>query len=65
VSRFPLFVEFLLLLLLTAALAKLLLETLLLLQKLFDGPPEILLLGEDVGVALITSDDCAGDSVLF
>lgn len=57
-SRFPPVAVFLLLLFLTAALAMLLLE-------LLDGPPDRLLLGEDAGVALITSDDCAGESELF
>lgn len=57
-SEFPLVVVFLLLLFLTVALAMLLLE-------LLDGPPDRLLLGEDTGVTLITSDDCAGESELF
>jgi len=35
-----------------------------LLLELLDGPPDRLLLGEDT-VALITSDDCAGESELF
>lgn len=58
VSRFPPVAVFLLLLFLTVALALLLLE-------LLDGPPVRLLLGEDAGVALVTSDDCAGESELF
>lgn len=64
-SRLPPVAVFLLLLFLTVALAMLLLEALLLLQELLDGPPDRLLLGEDTGVPLITSDDCAGESVLF
>ena len=57
-SRFPPVAVFLVLLFLTVALAMLLLE-------LLEGPPDRLLLGEDTGVALITSDDCAGESELF
>jgi hypothetical protein len=63
---------------LTVGLAPLLVETLLLLvgrqelpgrllfkDELLDGPPARLLLGEEVGVALLRFDDCAGDKVLF
>jgi hypothetical protein len=46
-----------LLLFLTVTLAMLLLE-------LLDGPPDTLLLGEDAGVTLITSVDCAGELAL-
>jgi hypothetical protein len=34
-------------------------------DKLLDGPPAKLLLGEEERVALFMFDDCAGDMVLF
>lgn len=34
-------------------------------DELFDGPPARLLLGEEVGVALLMADDCPGDTLLF
>jgi hypothetical protein len=57
VSGLPPVAAFLLLLFLTVTLAMLLLE-------LLDGPPDTLLLGEDAGVTLITSDDSAGELAL-
>jgi hypothetical protein len=34
-------------------------------DEMLDGPPPTLLLGEEVGVALLMVDDCTGDMLLF
>lgn len=34
-------------------------------DELLDGPPDRLLLREEVGVALLMVDDCTGDMLLF
>lgn len=34
-------------------------------DELLDGPPERLLLGQEVGVALLMADACIGDMLLF